>query len=289
MALEKKKVGILAECVCDLPKSTLRSRGIDILYFLVETESGVFTDTDEITAENVISHMEKGGRTKSAPPPPEIYKKAFEKSLKRHDEVILVAISSHISHSCENAEKAVKLMGDDGKRVHIFDSEHLSTGLGFLVLRAAELAAQGCDSAKILSELEAMKPRVSTTFIAKNADYLYRNGLVSAFVKSVCSILSIHPVLTMKNGDIRPKTVILGSYENACRTYIKKELKGKKNIDSRQAFVTHVGCSVKMLRIIKSETKKYCGFNELTVTDASATISSNCGPDTFGILFVRTD
>lgn len=290
MALKKKKVGILAECVCDLPKSTLRNWDVDILYFLVETESGVFTDTDEITAENVISHMETGGKkTKSAPPPPDVYMKAFEKNLKRYDDVILVAISSRISHSCENAEKAAGLMGDDGKRVHIFDSGHLSTGLGFLVLRAAELANQGCEAEEILSELEAMKKRVYTSFLAKNAEYLYRNGLVSSFVNKICSALSIHPVLAMKNGDLRLETIILGNYDAACRYYVKRTLKGKNNIDKRCAFITHVGCSVKMLRAITAETEKYCRFNELQVTNASATISSNCGPGTFGILFVRTD
>ena len=94
MAKGKKKVGILAECVCDLPKSTLSSCGVDILYFLVETENGVFTDTDEITAENVFSYMEAGGsKTRSSPPPPEVYRREFEKNLKRYDDVILVAIS----------------------------------------------------------------------------------------------------------------------------------------------------------------------------------------------------
>lgn len=289
MALEKKKVGILTECVCDLPKSTLRNWGVDILYFLVETESGVFTDTDEITAENVIDHMENGGKTKSAPPPPEVYMKAFEKNLRRYDEVIHVAISSHISHSCENAEKAVKLMGDDGKRVHIFDSEHLSTGMGFLVLRAAELANQGCTADKILSELDELKARVYTSFLAKNADYLYRNGLVPSYVKKLCTALNIHPVLAMKNGDLKLKTIIIGSYESACRYYVRQTLKGKNNIDKRSAFVTHSSCSIKMLKAITEEVNNYCKFDKLTVTDASATISSNCGPGTFGVLFVRKD
>ncbi|MGN1416373.1 MAG: DegV family protein [Oscillospiraceae bacterium] len=287
MALEKKKVGILAECVCDLPKSTLKNWGVDILYFLVETESGVFTDTDEITAENVISHMERGGKTASAPPPPEVYMKAFEKNLRRYDEVILVAISSHISHSCENAQKAVKLMGDNGKRVHIYDSEHLSTGLGFLVLRAAELANRGYTSSQIIPELDTLKTQVSTGFITKNADYLYKKGLVPSYVKKLCTALNIHPVLAMKKGDLRLQTVFFGSYDSACRYYIRRELKGRNNIDRKSAFITHAGCSVKMLRAITAETEKYCKFDDLTITDASATISSNCGPGTFGILYVR--
>lgn len=289
MAANKKKVGIIAECVCDLPKSTLNSCGADILYFLVETERGVFTDTDEITAENVLAHMEAGGKTKSSPPQPEIYRKAFEEKLKKYDDVILVAISSGISHSCENAQKGLEMLEEGRERVHIFDSKHLSTGLGFFVMRATELANEGSDCETILGELEKMKPLVSTSFLTKNADYLYRNGLVSAAVKNICNALHIHPILSLKNGYLRPKNIIFGNYDAACRYYIRSELKGKKDIDKRLGFITHAGCSVKMLREINDEVKKYCEFRKLKVTDASATISSNCGPETFGILFIRKE
>ncbi|MGN0586525.1 MAG: hypothetical protein ACI4JF_04495, partial [Oscillospiraceae bacterium] len=90
-----------------------------------------------------------------------------------------------------------------------------------------------------------------------------------------------------KYGDLRRKSVIIGSYETACRYYVKQTLKGGKNIDRKSAFVTHVSCSVKMLREITEEVNSCCQFDELTITDASATISSNCGPGTFGVLFVK--
>lgn len=284
----KKKVGILAECVCDLPKSLLNKNGVDILYFLVETESGVFTDSDEITAENVIYHIENGGaKTRSSPPPAAVYYRAFEKNLKRYDEIILVAISSGISASCKNALEAVNIMGAEGKRVHIFDSQHLSTGLGILVLRAAEMADEGCGSEEILAELEDMKKRVSTSFITRNANYLCRNGRVSVFLKNLCAAFNIHPVLSMKNGTLHLKGVIFGSYDSACRSYIRSELKGSRNIDKRCGFITHAGCSVKMLRSITAEVEKYCKFDELKVTNASATVTCNCGPDAFGVLYVK--
>lgn len=284
----KKKVGILAECVCDLPKSVLNKCGVDILYFLVETESGIFTDSDEITAENVIYYLEnRGGKTRSSPPPSDVYYRAFEKSLKRYDELILVAISSGISNSCKNAQAAVSIMGSEGKRVHIFDSQHLSTGLGFLVLRAAELANEGCGCEKILAELDELKKHVSTSFITKNADYLYRNGRVSAFVKNVCTAFGIHPVLAMKNGNLRVKSIIFGNYDNACKAYVRQELKDEKNIDKRCGFITHAGCSVRKLRTITAEAEKYCKFDELKITNASATVTCNCGPDAFGVLYVK--
>lgn len=286
--MKKKKVGILAECVCDLPKNILNEHGIDILYFLIETESGVFTDSDEITSENVIHYLETGGKkTKSSPPPSDVYFRTFEKNLKKYDDIILVAISSGISDSCKNARAAVEMMGSEGNRVHIFDSQHLSTGLGFLVLRAAELADSGCGTEEILAELEELKTHVSTSFIAKDADYLYRNGRVSAFVKKLCTAFHIHPVLMMHKGTLKVKNIYFGSYESSCRAYIRCGLKGQKNIDKKCGFITHAGCSVKMLRMITAEAEKYCHFDELKITAASATVSGNCGPDTFGVLFMR--
>lgn len=288
--MKKKKVGILAECVCDLPKSLLKENDVDILYFLIETENGVFTDSDEITSENVIYYLETGGqKTKSSPPPSDVYFRHFTDNLKKYDDVILVAISSQISYSCKNAQDAVNMMGAEGSRVHIFDSQHLSTGLGFFVLRAAELANEGCGYEEIIEALEELRPRVSTSFIAKNADYLYRNGLVSSLVKKICSTFHIHPVLEMQKGMLKLKTILVGSYDSSCKTYIRLKLKGQKNIDTRCGFITHAGCSVKTLRMITAETEQYCHFEELKVTNASATISGNCGPDTFGVLFVRNN
>lgn len=283
-----KKVGIMAECVCDLPKNILHEYDIDIVCHLIETDSGIFTDTEEITAENVLQYMvESGGKTRSTAPLPETYEAAFRKKLAAFDEVVLVSISSGISLSCKNANKALEAMGDDAKRVHLFDSGHLSTGLGHMVIKAAQLAKAGCTAEKIISELEDMKKRVSTTFITENADFLYRNGLVSESVRRLCSSFSIHPILEMKNGSLVLKGIEIGDYSAAAMRYIRKTLKNPKKIDKKRVFITCAGCSIKTVNMIKRETESCCDFEEMFVTKASATISSNCGPNTFGILYVN--
>ncbi len=286
--MPEQKVGIVAECVCDLPKSYLTEHGIDIVYFLIETDSGVFTDTDEITAENILGYMQSGGKkSKSSAPEPDVYRRVFEKSLEKYDEIILVAISSGISLSCANAAKAVSEMGEKGKRVHIFDSRHLSTGLGHLVIEAAETAESGQSAQEIISKLTELRDRVSTSFITENVDFLYRSGKVSEKVKKICGAFNIHPVLAMKNGELTLKSVGIGRYEKACSRYIQKELKHSDKIDKKRAFLTYAGCGVKMLERVKSEINGKCRFETLIQTKASATISSNCGPNSFGILFIR--
>ncbi|MGN1089901.1 MAG: DegV family protein, partial [Huintestinicola sp.] len=201
--MAEKKVGIVTYCGCDLPKNILSEYDVGILYFVIETETGVFADTDEITAENIIGYMEAGGeKSLSSAPSVEVYRKTFEEYLEKYDEIIHIALSSSLSNSCERGRQAKEEMGEKGKRVHIFDSRHLSTGMGFLVIRAGELASFGFDAEKILADLNELKERISTTFMAKNADYLYRKGLVSSGVKMVCSLLNIHPVLKMKKGKL---------------------------------------------------------------------------------------
>lgn len=285
--MAEQKVKIIAECVCDLPRTWLNEHNVDIVYFSIEIDSGVFFDTSEITSENIISYMQSGGvKALSCAPKPETYKESFEKNLEEYDEVILVAISSGISLGCGNARKAVEGLGEKGSRVHVFDSGHLSSGLGHLVVKAAEMAESGHSASEILAALEVLREKVSTSFIAENADYLYRNGKVSEKVKKICSAFNIHPILAMKNGELSLKSITRGNYRKACKRYIKKTLSHSKGIEKNTAFITQAGCSAKMVEWIKSEVAKHCEFENLIVTKASATISSNCGPNTFGVLFI---
>lgn len=286
-AISMKKIGITTDCVCDLPDEYLKLHNIGIVYFYITTASGRFKDGFEITSENVIEYLDGGGeRALTNAPAPEEYKEFFEKQLKTFGEVIHISISSHISDSCPNALSAIKLMGEQGKRVHIVDSEHLSTGIGHMVIRAVELCEDGKSADDIVSEMQDLKDRISTSFIARNADYLYRNGRVSRTVRNICSALSLHPVLTMKKGKMGVKALQIGNYDKSVKRYIKSELRRSKNIEKKRLFITHAGCTVKTLNEVRALADKLYGFDEILVTKASATISSNCGAGTVGVLYI---
>lgn len=285
--MEKKKVGIIAECVCDLPPDIIEEYDISMVYFLVETDSGVFADTYEITAENILGYMEAGGeKSKSSAPSVDVYIEAFGKKLKKYDEVVLPTIASSVSDSYANAVKAAEKMGEEGKRIHIFDTGHLSTGLGHMVICAAQLAKAGENAEKITSALADMQSRVSTGFIAMNVNYLYRNGLVNKTVMKLCGAFNAHPVLVMKKGVLTAEYILFGNYERSYARYIKRRLKGG-GIDKTRAFITYAGVPLKTIEEIKKQAATLGGFEEIIVTKASATVSSNCGPGTVGILFVR--
>lgn len=286
--MNKRKICITTDCACDLPAELLKRYEIDLMYFYIETESGRFRDVAEITAQNIFEYIEDGGqRTVSKAPPVEEFRDFFNQKLRNCDEIIHIAISSRISMCVRNSTNAANQLGAAANRIHIFDSGHLSTGIGLLVIRAVEMAEAGYSSEEILASLEQMKEKVSTTFIAKNADYLYRNKQISKGIKELCSIFNIHPVLEMKNGFLKLKSIQMGDYEKSALRYIRKELKEPRTIDTGRMFITHAGCSISDLKLIRREVDKLMAFDSVMISTASATISGNSGPGTFGLLFVK--
>ncbi len=283
----EKKIIITADGVCDLSEELLNKYDIPTIHFYITTDHGCFRDLDEITSANVIEYFENGGQYISTQAPSDAdYEAFFSNVLKNSecDEIIHIAITSAHSLAFERASLAA---AEFNGKVHIFNSMHLSTGVAHFVLQAAELAKEGKSQDEILTVLEGLKRKVCTTFIAENADYLYRNNRVNKFVKTVCELLRIHPILGMRNGTLYLKSVRFGSYGRAVLRYVQTELRHAGRINSRRIFLTHADCPIKAIAAIKKTIQSQSFFEELLVVKASATISSNCGANTVGIVFVK--
>lgn len=286
--MAENKICITTDCVCDLPDEMLRKNNVDMVYFYIETDSGRFKDVDEITAQNIFDYLREGGvKSITEAPPADEFISFFTEKLKSYEQVIHICISSKISKSVGYATEAVEKMGEDGKRIHVVDSWHFTTGMGHMVLRAAEMVRNGSNCEQILAEMENMRDMVYSSFMADNADYLYRNQKVSKAVQQICSIFRIHPVLGAKNGQLTLKSFQIGKYEKSAVRYVRNELRNKNKIKTQRLFITHAGCRASDIKLVKKEVSRIMEFDEVIVTKASATVSSNSGPRTFGLLYIK--
>ena len=282
-----KRIGISTDCMCDLPADYLAANGIDVMQFYIHTATGRFRNESEITSDNILEYLEGGNViVKSNVPEPEECKAYFEEILTRYDEVIHITTSAKIGLSHPNAKAALELMGENAGRVALIDSGGVSTGLGHMVLLAVTLRDSGESVDEIIAACDEMRGKISSSFIVRNADYLHRMGYASKAVRDVCNTLNIHPVLCTKNGKLTVKSFQAGNYEKAVMRYVRNEFKHSDRIDKKQLFITHAGCPAKILSQVKSEVENLCKCDKVTVTKASAVISSCCGPETVGILYV---
>lgn len=285
--MEKLKLGITTDCVCDLPQKTLKECHIDLIPFHIETDYGRFEDLAEVTSDNILEYIDSGHKALSIAPSIKEYQLFFEKELTKYERVLHITISSGLSEAYDNACLALSSFED---KVIVIDSHHLSTGMGHLLLRAVQLKDAGKEIEVIQDELLKMRNRISTSFIAYSADYLFYNDKISKNIAALCRYFKIHPILKIaKDGRMVLGGFHMGSYEEAANRYIAHQLKHHKYIDRSCLFITHAGCSTKLLRKVRDKVEKYNCVDNIQITTASATVSCNCGPNTFGLLFVQKD
>lgn len=282
-----KRIGISTDCMCDLPSEYLKENGIDVMQFYIHTATGRFQNESEITSENILEYLEAGNVIlKSNVPEPKECMRYFDRILKRYDEVIHITTSDKVGLSHPNAKAGRELLGENAKRVTLINSGGISTGLGHMVLLAVTLRDSGASVDEIVEACDAMRGKISSSFIVPDADYLHRMGYASEGVKDVCKLFKVHPVLCTKNGKLTVKSFQIGNYEKAVMRYVRGEFKHSERINKKQLFITHAGCPMRILSQIKEEVDDLCKFEKTTVTTASAVISSCCGPETVGVLFV---
>jgi DegV family protein with EDD domain len=284
MAEEQKKTALVitTDSIADLPAEIIRRFRIGIIPHVVRTEEGDFQDGKEVDADGVIDYMEREKKNARAlAPDTAVYEAFFAKQLSRANQVLHISISSKIAGSgYYNAIEAARAFHN----VTVFDSRHLSSGEGLLVMRACLLAESGMAADEIVRTLEAERRRIRTSFIMDNMDYLERAGLVSRGRARLFKTLMMHPVIRLRQGEIRISHFLFGALHASRKRYFAFALRSPA-VDRSVLFVTSVGLSEKELDSIRTEIDKYGAFEQVYYQKASPAIAANCGPGTVGLLF----
>lgn len=279
------KVRISVDCICDLPRKMWKELDVSMMHFYIMTDEGRFRDIFELNAECMIDYLENGKEAKSSSAPVEEYRTYFLDIRKKFEDTVIIHISAakHVSESYNSACEAAKTMKD----VYVIDSGQLSGGMCFMAMTAAEMAKAGADYELIISELNRMRDKICTSFIVDTTNHLYLNGKINKNVMKICSQFSLHPILKLTDSSMKATSLCIGSPKFYAKTYIRKMVKKPESIDPEVVFLISAGCSYEYLEYIKQEIQKYIKCQRLIVNSASATVTSNCGPGTFGVLFMR--
>lgn len=279
---KKRPTVITTESVADIPPSLLKQYGIAIIPHKVITENGVFADGEEIDSDGLLDYMRDSHPVKTHAPTVKEHEEFFAKAIVGANNVIHISISDKVNNSgYEDAKEGAAAFNN----VMVFDSSHLSSGQGIVVLEACKLAASGMSAGEVINRLNYIKRYVHTSFIVDNLDYLALSGQVSTRLASIGNALMFHPVIDMKNGVMTTHRFYFGSRTHAWARYVSSTLAAVSDIDKSILFITYVGLTQKDLDLIISMVEKKVKFEHVYCQKASPTIAVNSGPGTFGLLF----
>jgi DegV family protein with EDD domain len=200
------------------------------------------------------------------------------------DPVIYIGISSQLSATMQNAVLAAKQMNKDN--LYLIDSLNLSTGIGLLTLKAVDLMNDGLDADQIVQHIESIRPKVRTSFVIDTMDYLYKGGRCTGLQAIVGSMLKIHPTIHVReDGTLGVLDKMRGNRQKSLDRLLAGFKADLPDIDLRRVFVTHSGCHEDAVYLAEN-LKNLADIEEIHITVAGGTISSHCGPNAIGILYI---
>lgn len=277
-------VKIFTDSTSDLTPEIIKSRNISIVPLYVNFDDKSYMDGVDITTKQLYEKVEEQGKLPktSAASPGDFYK-AFKPYIDKGDDIVFIGISSNLSSHLQNAFIASKEFPEG--RIHIIDSLNLSSGIGLLVLKASDYAEQGLSASEISEKIKNIVPKIRTAFVIDTLEYLHKGGRCSGVENLVGSMLKLRPIVSVVEGRMVPCQKVMGKRERALNTLLNNVLKIKDSIDPERIMVTHSISND--ADFLKDELRKNLEVKEIIETQAGCVISSHCGPNTIGILYLE--
>ena len=280
-------IKISADSTCDLSPDLIARYdiGISPLYIVRDGESLV--DGVDITPDEIYAHVEAGGSMCStAAVSVYDYVEFFRKELESADAVVHFHISGDMSACYQNACIAAAEVGN----VYPVDARNLSTGIGLLVLEAAELARKGeLTAQEIQQRMNQRRELLDVSFVVEQLGYLRKGGRCSSVAALGANMLSLRPCIQVKEGKMGVGKKYRGAYQKCLLQYVKERLEGRDDIDTHRIFITESGgFTPEEVAEVEAAVRGYQPFEEVLHTRAGCTVSSHCGPRTLGILYFHT-
>ena len=279
-----EKIIIASDSTCDLGAELIEKYGVKILPLGVTLGEENYTDGVDIDPDMIYANYEKTGQLpKTSAVNLTDFEDFFEEHTKEGYSVVVFTISSEMSSTYHNAH----LAAEDFPNVYVVDTRNLSTGGGLLVATAAEMAKAGKSAAEIAEECQRLAGCVDASFVIDSLEFLHKGGRCSALAAFGANLLQLKPCITVKGGKMGVSKKYRGKFAAVLPQYIEDRMSDLSDIRLDKVFVTHAGCDKEIIDACVSKVKSLAPEAEVMITRAGCTVSSHCGRNTLGVLFIR--
>lgn len=277
-------VHISADSTVDLSPELVERFGITVLPMLVTLDGDTRLDGIEVVPQDLFAYTQKTGQlAKTAAQSSAYYIDRFRELTQDGGAVIHFTISASMS----SAYNFACLAAEEFENVYVVDSMNLSTGIALLVLKAAEMAADGADAETIVNTVNGLRTKVDASFVVDTLEFLHKGGRCSTIAMLGANILKLKPCIQVKEGAMDVGKKYRGRMDAVLREYVADALHDPDDIDLSRIFVTHTCGDDPLVGEIVKLVRGTLPFREVLTTSAGCTVSAHCGPGTLGVLFIR--
>jgi len=198
----------------------------------------------------------------------------YEEILAEGNEIVAIVISEKLSGTFNSASAAAAMTAPD--KITVIDSETTVYNLKLLVMKAWEMAEQGCSREEITEAIENEKKRMHVSLTADTLEYLKRGGRLTAAQAAIGSFLNVKPVIGLINGRLEPLAKVRG--RGKALEYIINSV--PENVSN--VAVLHILCSDEA-KLVQQKLQEKFPHIKVEVDEIGPVIGSHLGPRGIGI------
>jgi DegV family protein with EDD domain len=277
-----KQYVLLTESGSDLSAELAREYGIKVIPMYVQLNEKTYADGGISSAE-MLDFCDKSGviPTTSAPNPADFELMYRQIRSEDPDSIIIhIAYSAQTTCSYQNS-----IIADAGyENIYHVDSEHVSAGLGAVVIKSAGYLRTHPDvePAELVDKIKEISKHMKFHFVVQDMRYLKAGGRCSNAQYLMAQILGIKPLIEMRNGLLVATRRYRGKMERVCEKVVE-DFFNSADINTDEIYL---GYSHGLSKEIRAKIEQKCHahhVNQIVWFAAGCIISTHGGPGGFAI------
>jgi DegV family protein with EDD domain len=278
-----RRVRVLTDSVADLPRAYRERYQIKVLPIYLMINGQTYLDDGSLDRDWFYRQLARvSQKPTTAAPAPQEFLAAYE-TLRDEgaEEIIALLTASSVSSLCDHARLAAQEV--TGVRVHVIDTGQITMGLGWMVVAAARMLAEGVSVPEILETVRGMRARTRVLGVLDSIDYLRRSGRVGWVAGQMAGLLKIKPVIAFDQGE----ALMLQRVRTQWRAVqaMLERVRGAQPFES--LAVLHSRVTEATLRRFQDELAGITGgLASVPVVDIGTIFATHVGPGCLGVALV---
>ena len=223
-------VRIVTDSLSDLTTDLISKLDITLVPLTVLFGHETFLDRVTISTDEFYHRMVHGDIwPASTQPSPQDFANTYDKLCSTTNEILVIILSSRLSGTYQSAMAGKSLMKSRRCRIEVIDSQTVAGGLGLVVLAAAREAQKDTNLDKMVEFTRKALERSHFIVYFDTLKYLAKGGRIGKAQGLLGSVLSIKPILNVKEGEMSPVTRVRSPAAGV--TYLHNFMSSFQNIE----------------------------------------------------------
>ena len=216
---------------------------------------------------------------------PAAFSDVFKEVVESGDDAVVLTISSKLSGTYQSAVIAAQDFGD---KIQVVDSLTVTIGLGVLAEYALKLRDDGMNAKEIAKIITEQREKVLVIALLDTLEYLQKGGRISKTVAFAGGLLSIKPVICVKDGVVGMLGKARGSKQG--NNLLVKEIEAAGGVDfTKPVMLGFTGLSDHLLLKYKEDSSYLWEDNveNLSYTTIGSVVGTHVGPGAVAVAFFK--